>query len=56
MKFCTSPGNFRMRSAFATTARLLPTFGGDEFLRELKLADELRITERFFNGVEILAL
>ena len=37
------------RTAFAD-------LGGDQFLRELKLADELRVTERFLNGVEILAL
>ena len=34
----------------------LADLGGDEFLRELKLADELRVAERFFDGVEVFAL
>ena len=34
----------------------LADLGGDEFLRELKLADELRVAERFFDGIEIFAL
>jgi hypothetical protein len=34
----------------------LAHFGGSLFLSELKLTDQLRITERLFQGVEVLAL
>ena len=51
MKLCRSNGSFRSSDGAA-----LADLGGDEFLRQLKLADELRVAEGFFDGIEVFAL